>query len=170
MVQLRNALRAYAVREHSPSEVVRQLNQFLVHLDTDSFATLVYAVYQPSTGSLCWTHAGHPPALRFSTDEHAWLDTPGVGGPVLGVWGDAAYPEATTMLDPGEGVLLFTDGLIERRGSMLDEGLDRLADAVAKSIDLSCQDLCDGMVEVLFDSEDREDDVCQLVLRRKAPG
>ena len=47
--------------------VVGQLNQFLVHLDTDSFATLVYAVYQPSTGSLCWTHAGHPPALRFSS-------------------------------------------------------------------------------------------------------
>ena len=74
------------------------------------------------------------------------------------------------MLEPGEGVLLFTDGLIERRGSLLQEGLDRLAEAVVKSIDLSCQDLCDGMVEVLFDSDDREDDVCQLVLRRAATG
>ncbi|MGZ4706996.1 MAG: SpoIIE family protein phosphatase [Acidimicrobiales bacterium] len=170
MVQLRNALRAYAVRERSPSEAVRQLNQFLIHLDTDSFATLVYAVYQPSTGSICWTHAGHPPALRFSADHHSWLEAPGVGGPVLGVWADATYPEATTVLEPGEGVLLFSDGLIERRGALLQDGLDRLAEAVVKSIDLHCQDLCDGMVEVLFDSEEREDDVCQLVLRRAVTG
>ena len=137
MVQLRNALRAYAVRERSPAAVVTQLNQFLVHLDTDSFATLVYAVYQPSTGTLCWTHAGHPPALRFSIGHHQWLDTPGVGGPVLGVWSDATYSEATTVLDPGEGVLFFTDGLIERRDSVLQEGLDRLSEAVEKSIDLA---------------------------------
>ena len=170
MVQLRNALRAYAVREVSPSEVVGQLNQFLAHLDTDSFATLVYAVYQPSTGTLRWTHAGHPPALRFSPGRHEWLETPGVGGPVLGVWEDARYTDATTVLEPGEGVLMYTDGLIERRSSALQEGLDRLAVAVAKSIDLSCQDLCDGMVRVLFDDEDREDDVCQLVLRRTEAG
>jgi len=130
----------------------------------------VYAVYQPSTGSLTWTHAGHPPALRFPSDEATWLDTPGVGGPVLGVWGDAAFPQATTVLAPGEGVLFFSDGLIESRGSMLQEGLDRLAEAVAKSTDLPCQDLCDGMVELLFASADREDDVCQLVLRRDASG
>jgi len=65
---------------------------------------------------------------------------------------------------------MYTDGLIERRSSVLQEGLDRLAVAVAKSIDLSCQDLCDGMVRVLFDDEDREDDVCQLVLRRTEAG
>ena len=170
MVQLRNALRAYAVRERSPSIVVAQLNEFLVHLDTDSFATLVYAVYQPSTGTLCWTHAGHPPALRFAIGRHEWLDTPGIGGPVLGVWPDATYPDTTTVLDPGEGVLLFTDGLIERRGSVLQEGLDRLADAVEKNFALSGQDLCDGMVRALFDTDDREDDVCQLVLRRATSG
>lgn len=170
MVQLRNALRAYAVRERSPAAVVAQLNEFLVHLGTDSFATLVYAVYQPSTGTLCWTHAGHPPALRFSVGSHEWLDTPGVGGPVLGVWADATYPEATAVLDPGEGVLFFTDGLIERRDSLLQEGLDRLSEAVEKNIDQSSQDLCDGMVQALFDTDDREDDVCQLVLRRATEG
>ena len=170
MVQLRNALRAYAVRERSPSAVVAQLNEFLIHLDTDSFATLVYAVYQPSTGALCWTHAGHPPALRFAIGRHEWLDTPGIGGPVLGVWPDATYFETTTVLDPGEGVLFFTDGLIERRGSLLQEGLDRLAEAVEKNFDLSGQELCDGMVRALFDTDDREDDVCQLVLRRATSG
>jgi phosphoserine phosphatase RsbU/P len=163
MVQLRNALRAYAVRERSPSAAVAQLNQFLVHLDTDSFATLVYAVYQPSSGTLCWTHAGHPPALRFSVGHHEWLDTPGVGGPVLGVWGDASYSAVTA-------VLFFTDGLIERRGSVLQEGLDRLSEVVEKSTDLASQDLCDGMVKALFDTDDREDDVCQLVLRRASEG
>ena len=170
MVQLRNALRAYAVRERSPAEVVTQLNQFLVHLDTDSFATLVYAVYEPSTGSLRWTHAGHPPGAAVLCRQRRWLDTPGVGGPVLGCGPMRPHTEATTVLEPGEGVLLFTDGLIERRGSLLQDGLDRLAEVVLKNIDLPSQDLCDGMVQALFDTDAREDDVCQLVLRRSSGG
>ena len=53
---------------------------------------------------------------------------------------------------------------------MLQEGLDRLSEAVEKSVDLASQDLCDGMVKALFDTDDREDDVCQLVLRRASQG
>ena len=170
MVQLRNALRAYAVREESPAEAVAQLNHFLTHLATGSFATLVYAVYRPSTGELTWTHAGHPPALRFSHGRHEWLESAGVGGPVLGVWDDAEFPETKTVLEPGEGVLMYTDGLIERRTAVLQEGLDRLAEAVSRSVELPCQELCDGMVRWLFEDEDREDDVCQLVLRRADTG
>ena len=124
MGQLRNALRAYAMHEDDPSIVVERLNQLLHHLGTDSFATLVFATYDPATGHLWWTHAGHPPGLLFSDGATSWLEADDVGGPLLGVWDDARFPAGTATLDRGGSLLLYTDGLIERRGSTLQEGFD----------------------------------------------
>ncbi len=188
MVQLRNALRAYVVDGAGPGESLAALNRLLERLGTGSFATAVVAVLDTATGEVRWSHAGHPPMLRFGPDSVTVLDEQAAGGPLLGVVPDATYAEDTFVLAAGEGLLAFTDGLVERRGEHIDRGLERLADtlwsltvgaaAASGATDAGTggdhhaghrplSSVCHELAAALFAGEVRQDDVCQLVLRRR---
>ncbi len=160
MGQLRNAMRAYLLEGFSPAEVIRKLNHLTISLSGTSFATVLCMFHDPRTRSLEWCRAGHLPALVRGIDGSTrFLD--GGGSPPIAVFSDAAFSDASTVLAPGEMVVLYTDGLVERRGEDLDAGLGRLADVVA-DLDPRNIDVDDLIAPLLAD--ERRDDVAVLLL------
>ena len=168
MAQLRNALRAYAFETSRPADVLGRLNRFLCGLDTQHFATAVFGTISLDDGSFVWSIAGHPAPVRFGYGQSALLDADDLRGPLLGFRPHAVYGEATCTLEVGEGLLVYTDGLIERRGEHLDEGGRRLLALVSTMASEPTAQLCDRIVERIAGGHEGRDDVCQLVLRRPA--
>jgi len=123
MVALRNGLRGLAVTGAGPAQMLAWLNTAAIHL-VGVMATAICAIYDPATRTLRWARAGHLPPLLIR-DEVARTSPP-PGGPMLGVRPDASYEEATVRLQLGDALLFFTDGLIERRGQSIDDGLAQL--------------------------------------------
>jgi anti-sigma regulatory factor (Ser/Thr protein kinase) len=131
MGQLRNAVRAYALEDWAPAAVLERLNVLTRFTDQGDMATLIYATFDPHTTELRFASAGHPPPLIVSPDGATRFLEGGRSVPT-GVVGDTAYEEATTTLAPGATLVLYTDGLVERRGSTLDAGLATLAQAASE--------------------------------------
>jgi anti-anti-sigma factor len=163
MGQLRTALRAYALECDSPAEAVTRLNRLVQALDPTLMATLVYATVDPVTRTACYSVAGHPPPLLWSPGgAAAFLEQ--VRSVPLGVPGKPAG-EAMARLEPGAMLLLYTDGLVERRDAPIDERLEALREAVAASgLETGdCEALCDHLV-ITFAAAQSEDDVAILAV------
>lgn len=164
MVQVRMALRAYALQDPSPPSVMRGVHQLVSQLPVAEMVTLTYLVFDPATRRLRWSNAGHPPALVVLDGAGTFLS--GALSPPVGVTADGSFTEAGADLPPGATLLLYTDGLIERRGVSLTDGLDRLArEAAAPSPDDGLEALCDRLLETFLDEQHIEDDVAILAMR-----
>ncbi|MCO5973120.1 SpoIIE family protein phosphatase [Actinoallomurus soli] len=124
MVALRNSLRGLAITGAGPAELLGMLNNVAYHLTGGTFATAICALYDPSERSLRWARAGHLPPVLVRDGDAGLLPLP--AGFLLGLAPDAVYEEATTSLELGDALLLFTDGLVERRDMPLDEALQEL--------------------------------------------
>jgi anti-sigma regulatory factor (Ser/Thr protein kinase) len=172
MGQLRNALRAFAGEGYAPAAMVERLNRFVFENGPSDMATLSYAVLDPATGALHAVGAGHPPPVLLGADGTAqWLH--GVGGPPVGADSRSSYRTHERVLQPGDTVLMFTDGLVERRGESLDVGLQRLLDAAAAITHPTPLDaLCDQITDALLPEHGADDDVAVLAVRYvgSAPG
>jgi len=166
MGQLRNALRAYAICDDSPARVLHQVRHFCEVVGVGRIATVTYARLSPS-GELRVARAGHfaPLIRRASGDVETVSPSP---APPLGMDSDPP-DEALADLQPGDSLILHTDGLVERRHVSLDEGLDGLAALLASSGSLMPEALCDHIVDRLLSPGDRSDDVALLVLRMQEP-
>ncbi|MEV5427681.1 SpoIIE family protein phosphatase [Streptomyces sp. NPDC052701] len=169
MGQLRIVLRAYAAEGHSPATVMARASVFLHELDTDRFATCLYAEADLSTGVVQVVRAGHIDPLLRRTDGSC-RRIPAEGGLPLGLsaeFGRLDYPVGTVELDPGTTLLLCTDGLVEQPGADLDDGMRALAALVATGPD-DVRDLADRLIEV---AEERggDDDAALLLLHRRMP-
>ncbi|MFD1053533.1 MASE1 domain-containing protein [Terrabacter terrigena] len=125
MVQVRMALRAYALQDPSPPAVMHGVHQLVAQLPVPEMVTLIYLVFDPSSRELRWSNAGHPPALVVADGGSTYLT--GALAPPVGVTLDGSFVEASHVLEPGATLLLYTDGLVERRGVSLSVGLDRLS-------------------------------------------
>jgi serine phosphatase RsbU (regulator of sigma subunit)/anti-sigma regulatory factor (Ser/Thr protein kinase) len=168
MGQLRTALRAYAIDERGPTEVLERVDRLLKTLSGRGMATAIYGVFDIETGELRLANAAHPPPLVVPpAGEPRFLD---VGaGPPRGAVAYPSYRETVTTLAPEETVLLYTDGLIEVRGESLDVGLARLADR-ARGSD-SADALCQRLISTLVPLEGAQDDVAVVALQSAAiPG
>ncbi|MEU1404915.1 SpoIIE family protein phosphatase [Streptomyces sp. NPDC005728] len=169
MGQLRIVLRAYAAEGHTPATVMARASVFLHELDTDRFATCLYAEADLSTGVVQVVRAGHiDPLIRHA--DGTCVRVPVEGGLPLGLsaeFGRLEYPVTTLELDPGHTLLLCTDGLVEQPGTDLDDGMRALATLIAKGPD-EVRDLAAQLIEA---AEERggDDDVALLLLRRRAP-
>lgn len=129
MGQLRSAVRAFALGDHPPGEVMSSTNRLLIDLDPGQFASCCYIRLDPLTGIARAARAGHPqPLLRHPDGRTDVLDLP--GGVVLGVAPKAEYPVTELRLEPGAVLALFTDGLVERAGHDIDEGIGALRTAL----------------------------------------
>ncbi|MFG2373929.1 SpoIIE family protein phosphatase [Streptomyces sp. NPDC048504] len=167
MGQLRIVLKAYAAEGHTPATVMARASVFLHELDTERFATCLYAEVDLSTGVVQVVRAGHIDPLVRQLDGTSRRMTV-VGGLPLGLsaeFGRLEYPVSTIELDPGETLLLCTDGLVEQPGADLDDGMQTLAALIASGPD-DVRDLADLLIDV---AEERggEDDVALLLLRRR---
>lgn len=168
MGQLRIVLRAYAAEGHRPSTVMARASVFLHELDTDRFATCSYAEVDPVTGVVQLVRAGHVDPLVRSVDGSC-RKLPSEGGLPLGLsaeFGQLDYPVSTIDLDPGQTMILYTDGLVELPGADFDEGM-RLLESLVREGPQDLQRLADRLCEVV-DERGGQDDVAVLLLRRDA--
>ena len=164
MGQLRNALRAYALDGRPPVEVLDRLHGVLRSLERREMATLAYMVLDPGALSYTLASAGHPPPLVLAADGNVSLIEDG-RGPPLGAVADPGYNEASGVLAPGSTLLMYTDGLVERRDMWLDEGIARLTIEAEASTGLDPDALVDRLLSVLVPKGGGEDDVALLAVR-----
>jgi serine phosphatase RsbU (regulator of sigma subunit) len=129
MVALRNALRGLAATGAGPGQLLKWLNLVAHHLSDNIIATALCGVYDPLTRVLRWARAGHLPPVLIRNQTGELL--PMLPGLLLGALGEASYVEGEVQLEPGDTLLLYTDGLVERRDVPLDECLERLCAAVS---------------------------------------
>jgi putative methionine-R-sulfoxide reductase with GAF domain len=162
MGRLRSALRSYALLEVTPDELLRLTNRKMRHFEIDTMATCAVAVVSPPYDRASFSLAGHPPILTASPGRPAAFVDATVGPP-LGVLTDLPWPVHTIALEPGDVLFFYTDGLIERRGESLDQGLDRLLRTVTAS---PPEVVCQQVMAALIGSRELEDDVAILAVRR----
>ncbi|MFE3647831.1 SpoIIE family protein phosphatase [Streptomyces sp. NPDC059152] len=195
MGQLRIALRAYASEGHHPDAVLSRASRFLAginetefrgHGEDQRFATCLYVEVDPATGLLDVARAGHPdPAIRMA--DGTVMLRPTSGGLPLGIDPDSDYPTTRIVLEPGETMLVCTDGLIETGGHDLETGWERLRDvfeAHRAGTDEGgaegLERLADGLVQAVHGPSShhttgplvdrREDDIALLLLSRESAG
>ncbi|MGV9456751.1 SpoIIE family protein phosphatase [Streptomyces sp. NPDC003635] len=167
MAQLRNMLRAYASSQQKPpSKIVEWLDQATRHIIEVPMATLVFARLKDNEAGRCelsWTNAGHPPPLLVTREGVARYLTDG-HGILLGVTPQQSRTDATAELPPEATLVLYTDGLIESPGRILDEGLERLRRNAASLAHRPLESFTD---ELLARSRppDNDDDVALLAVR-----
>ncbi|MFH8218190.1 SpoIIE family protein phosphatase [Streptomyces sp. NPDC018057] len=168
MGQLRIVLRAYAAEGHTPATVMARASVFLHELDTDRFATCLYAEADLSTGVVQVVRAGHIDPLVRNVDggcRRVEVD----GGLPLGLsaeFGSLEYPVCAMELDPGQSLVLCTDGLVEQPGADLDDGMRALVDMIGAGPE-DVRDLADQLI-AMAEERGGDDDVALLVLRRRA--
>jgi serine phosphatase RsbU (regulator of sigma subunit)/integral membrane sensor domain MASE1 len=166
MTQLRNSARALAVCGLPPTRLLSEINGIAGHVMNGKFATMSVGLLDPGTGRLCYGTAGHPPALirNSGTGKVTYADE--AAGPVLGVDDDPGFTQRNVILGPEDILLMYSDGLVERRGEDIETGLGRLARHLERwpateSLPGLCQHLtgaCPGAPQY--------DDICVLAVRR----
>jgi len=166
MGQLRIVLRAYAAEGHTPATVMARASVFLQELDTERFATCLYAQVDLVTGVVQLVRAGHIDPLVRGSDGCRRVTVE--GGLPLGLsaeLGRIEYPVTTIELDPDDTLVMYTDGLVEQPGADLDDGLRCLGAQVEAGPD-DVRDLADRLDERAAE-RGGQDDVALLLLRRR---
>ncbi|GAB2470232.1 SpoIIE family protein phosphatase [Streptomyces incanus] len=181
MGQLRIALRAYASEGHRPDAVLSRASRFLYGINEvdpvdPRFATCLYVEVDPAGGVLDVARAGHSdPTVRMP--DMTVLTRQTAGGLPLGIAPDADYPTTGMVLEPGETLLVCTDGLIETGGHDLDTGWQRLR-GILERHEGTLEELADALVQAVHGPSShyttgplidrREDDIALLLLTRRA--
>jgi serine phosphatase RsbU (regulator of sigma subunit) len=160
MVAARNSLRALAITGAGPAELIRMLNGVMCDLTSGVVGTVVCGLYHPDTHVLRWARAGHLPPVLVRDGAAAELPLP--GGVLLGMDPEAAYEEATQSLRPGDTLLLFTDGLIERRGDSIVDVLKEFV-ATLGPWEITAAAQADRVLANAV--SDTEDDACLVAVR-----
>ena len=163
MGQMRSALRAILIQADDCGAMAQRLNLFATGLGDCTLTTVVLAIFEPATGRLRYTNAGHPPPLLIAPDGTArhLADAP---SPPMGVVETPRYRESILTLQPGSTLLLYTDGLVEKPSQSLDAGLGLLAEAGARAAGAPDVDaLCEQVIGELA-GDAQEDDVTMIVL------
>lgn len=163
MGRLRTAFSVMATVHADPCRMLTALGD-QIELIPDAFCTTVAcAVIDRRNGTFTWSRAGHLPPLLVSRGTATLLDASGT--PPLGAVPEVRATAHTRCLDPGDMVVFFTDGLIERRDETLDDGFRRLAIVAEALADLDPEDFCGALVEALVPAEMQSDDVAVLAVR-----
>jgi phosphoserine phosphatase RsbU/P len=170
MAVVRTAIRNFTSPDRDPAEVLNAVNRALVPgNDKCMFVTLFYGHYNVRTGELVYSSAGHnPPYVLHGKEQFEALSST---GPILGVLPDARYNRATARLDPGDLLVLYTDGVTEASpgdGNLFGE--PRLEALLLRLMDQPLKDICETIVREVdaYRHHERQDDVTLLVLRRNA--
>jgi len=163
MTQLRHMLRAYLLRNRSTTVALELLDVAMLAMMPGTLATCVCAVVDRSTGQVTISHAGHLPALCIHGDGTTKF-ADAIGDQLLGLT-TAKRTEQVLQLEPGDTLVMYSDGLIEQRERTLDDGLARLAEVAATTIGLGDLHARTRRLLHVLDG-DSEDDVCVLAIER----
>ena len=162
MGQLRSALATLLLAGFGPARALELLDRFAEHVPGARVATVACVLLDRRTGRLRWSSAGHPPPLLLGAGAEYLA---GGTGPALGVEVSRPRTEAVSDLAPGGTVLLYTDGLVERRGVDLDDGLGRLAELGSARRAVPLPGLVDDLITGLVDPTGAADDVAVVGVR-----
>lgn len=163
MAQLRNALRAFSVDRLKPASVLSRLNRLAEEVLDTTFATVAYVVVDPETGVCRIASAGHPPPLVRHPDGRVDLLEGGRGLP-LGTGLEVRYRQDVVELSAGASLLLYSDGLVERRGRSIDDGLRELCEAV-RTGPSAPEAMLEHVLERMVGDQERGDDIALLTAR-----
>ncbi|GAW52167.1 MULTISPECIES: SpoIIE family protein phosphatase [unclassified Nocardioides] len=164
MAQMRSAIRTLVALDADPAAVMDSLDLVFDRLELDHLVTVAYAVTDPVAGTAQVINAGHPAPLILRHDGS--LDIVANGETMLLGAGGGARDVATLPLDPGDTILLYTDGLVERRGEDLDDGMARLIDVCRNRGNERLGDFLQHMIDAVRDPT-RDDDVAALAVCRR---
>jgi sigma-B regulation protein RsbU (phosphoserine phosphatase) len=166
MGRMRSALRAYALETSDPAEVLARLDRKMQYFEPGIAATVLYAVFDPGQDRVRICSAGHyPPVVAVPGQAAKLADIP--PGLLIGAAPDVSRPVASLEITPGTLLCFYTDGLIERRGRSIDDGLDRLCQAVSpQPPDAACA----AVMAALVGNEPAPDDIALLMFRRSPTG
>jgi serine phosphatase RsbU (regulator of sigma subunit)/acyl-CoA hydrolase len=163
MGQLRNAFRAYAYDHRSPAEIMWRL---IRHLGEDEMATAICITIDPAAQRLAYSSAGHPPPLLRDDDSRATARLDLAQAPPLGFASPDAVIEAHVALPPRATLVAYTDGVIERRDRVIDEGIERLESALGSADpELAAGALADKLIHEVAEVTGADDDVALIVMR-----
>ncbi len=166
MVAARNSLRALAITGAGPAGLIRMLNEVLCDLTPGVVGTVMCGLYEPDTRVLRWARAGHLPPVLIRGQTATELPLP--GGVLLGMDADARYEKATQQMRAGDTLLLFTDGLIERRGESITDVLGEFVATLGQVCGSGGQEMTAAAQadRILAHAvSDTEDDACLVVVR-----
>jgi len=166
MGQMRNALRAYAFPAGPPASVLARLNGLTAGLADGGLATAVFGLFDTARRTFRWASAGQPPPMVIGTDGPRLLSPP--VGTMLGADPGFRFDDVVEPLQPGDLLVLYSDGLIERRNSDLDADFAALLVAADDLAGRTAEQVSAALVARLVPRGGHEDDVCLLVL--EVPG
>jgi PAS domain-containing protein len=160
MVAVRNSLRGLAITGAGPGTLLDWLNSAAAHFTDGVLGTAICGLYDPADRSLCWARAGHLPPILVRDGKAEQLPLP--EGLLLGADPDASYAEEVTSLRLGDTLLLFTDGLIERRDESIDDAITSLLRAASRPVGA-----IGGYADHLLDqaASNTGDDACLVAVR-----
>ena len=161
MAELRYAIRAYAAQDDGPAEILTKISRLVSVAESGQLATVLCATVDMEARELSITSAGHLPLLLVANGESRYLDME-IGLPI-GVEEGTVYHSTTVTVPPEATVVGFTDGLVERRGESLDQGLERLRTA-ATGHDVALPELLGGLVSDMANGRS-EDDIAIVGVR-----
>lgn len=160
MGNLRSAFRAYAFEGLSPAGILSRLNRHLV--GENAMATAICLTFDPLTRELTYASAGHPPAVLFDAAGNGRHLS--ASAPPLGYSGHLASQDAALTLGPASIVLVYTDGLVERRRTDITVGISQVNDIIARHAAMGADAIADAVLEELGPLDKNADDVALLVL------
>jgi serine phosphatase RsbU (regulator of sigma subunit) len=161
MGRVRPALRAYVLDGHTPAEAMERLDRLMRESDASQMTTVLHLHFDPTAGAIEYVRAGHPPALLRLPDGSV-EKLAGEGTPPLGVLDAIEYRTHHATMPPGSLLLLYTDGLIERRDDDVDAGLERLRAALAEAPSGAAD--CLRWLSERFSTDAIPDDVAMLAM------
>ena len=173
MGRMRSALRAYVLETPDPATALRMLDRKIQYFEPNAMATVLYGLYTPGTGDFTVSSAGHLPPVLAAPGGQAGL-LPLRPDPPIGTADDPQRRSATFLIPPGALLCCYTDGLVERRGQVLDQGMDTLAATLGKLVaagpgattESVAEDACAEIMRALVGSTAAQDDIAVLVLSR----
>jgi PAS domain S-box-containing protein len=168
MGQLRSACRALLLEHPSPAAALSALDRFAARLPGARCTTAFCAVLSPETGELVYSCAGHPPPILVQADRSTRLLDSARATP-LGLKTPPHRTEAREMMPSRSTLLLYTDGLVERRRESIDDGIARATDVVQDNRATALDELANVIMSQLAPSEGYRDDVALLLYRQPAP-
>jgi serine phosphatase RsbU (regulator of sigma subunit) len=162
MGRMRSSLRSYALEFPAPADVLRKLDRKMQYFEEgDVMATVSYAVLDPDSGQVRISSAGHLPPVIAAPGQHGAVAQIAVDPPI-GVAEPSRRQVTTLALGPAAVLCLFTDGLVERRGEPIDNGITRLCQTVTPG---PPEGVCVSVMQALVGSQYPGDDIALLVLR-----
>ncbi|GGU43661.1 PP2C family protein-serine/threonine phosphatase [Lentzea flava] len=162
MGRLRSALRAYALEYPDPAEVLSKLDRKASHFETGTMATVAYAIIDTAAHRMSLALAGHLPPVLAVPGEEALLADVRVGPPIGFDLGTTGRRSIAVDVPPGTLMVLYTDGLVERREQDLDDGLERLRQVVTP---MGPEEACIRIMASMIGDQPATDDVALVAIR-----